>query len=159
MTTPSRRPLLRAVARGAGAGDADGTPLACDIGGAGTGVGTGIVDAIQRLAEGTPLDVDALVEDVLGDLYDARDLVRAVRPLSADPPEGVTEIAEDEFVGVIPGTRVTFEIELDASSFPVVPETIRIPARVLFRAFRRSRLARNDVVFVIPGEDGGGCDM
>mgnify|MGYP004203450039 CR=1 FL=1 len=37
------------------------------IGGGGDGVGAGIVNAIPGLAEGTPLDVDARVEDVRGD--------------------------------------------------------------------------------------------
>lgn len=146
---------LRAIARDTGAVDGSGNPLAFDIGGTGTGVGVGIVDAITELAAGTPLDVDALVEDVLGDLYDARDLVVAVRPATAVPESGVSGRSEDSFLGVTPGTRVTFEIELDASGIPPRPETLVIPARVLFRAFRRSRLDRQDVVFVIPGEEGG----
>ncbi|MEM9070549.1 MAG: hypothetical protein AAGE52_18735 [Myxococcota bacterium] len=148
---------LRAVAQDTGAIDADGSPLAFDIGGGGGGVGNGIVRAIQRLAAGLPLDVDAIVEDEPGDIYDARLLVQEVRALSANPPTGITGREGDLFVGVTPGTEVTFEIVLDPSVIPPSPETIVIPARVLFRAFRRSRIDRQDVVFVIPGE-GGGCD-
>ncbi|HJL26329.1 MAG TPA: hypothetical protein RMH80_29200 [Polyangiaceae bacterium LLY-WYZ-15_(1-7)] len=149
---------LRAIAEDTGAVEADRTPIAIDIGGTGSGVGSGIVEAIQRLAEGTPLDVDAQVEDVPGDAIDARDLVVAIRPLSAEPMSGVGEVTEDAFLDVRPGTRVTFEIELDGSRVPPAPETRLVPARVLFRANRRSRLGREEVVFLIPGEDGGSCD-
>jgi len=153
----SALPHLRAIARDTGAVDLDGDPLAFDIGGTGSRVGTGIVDAIEQLAEGTPLDVDALVEDVGGDAIDARELA-TVRPLSASPRSGIDRIDGDSFLGVRPGTEVTFEITLDASGFEASPEPRFVPARLLFRANRRSRLGREDLVFVIPGTDGGGCD-
>ena len=148
---------MRRVSTDTGAVDGD-QPLARSIGGGGGGVGDGIVSAITRLAEGTPLDVDALVEDVRGDEYDARDLVVAVEPLSATPPDGVAGIEDDVFVGTRPGTRVTFRVRLDPEAVPDSAETLRIPARVVFRAFGRSRLGAQDVIFLIPGTDGSSCD-
>ncbi len=149
---------LRQLARDTGAIDASG-PLAFDIGGSGEGVGRSVVDAIERLAEGTPLDVDAIVEDVPGDPYDATLLVRRVLARSANPTDGVREIVDGRFLGTLPGTRVTFAVELDTSRFPETTETVVIPARVSFRAFERARLGREDVVFVIPGESGGCRDL
>lgn len=150
---------LRAIARDTGSVDAAGNPLAFDIGGGGGGVGVGIVEAISRLAAGTPLDVDALVEDIPGDEYDARDLVRAITPLSAEPMSGIEGTTATQFLGVLPGTVVTFRITVDSSTVPERAETVRIPARVLFRAFGRSRLGRREVVFLIPGTDGGSCPL
>ncbi|GAB4214492.1 MAG: hypothetical protein OHK0013_39200 [Sandaracinaceae bacterium] len=60
---PSALPHLQALARDSGAVDGAGNPLAFDIGGAGDGIGEQVVRAIQRLAEGVPLEVDAIVED------------------------------------------------------------------------------------------------
>ncbi len=156
---PSAMGDLRAVARQTGAVDDDGDPLVFDIGSRGDGVDRGIVRAVERLASGLPLDVDAVVEDAPGDAIDARTLIREVRPLSADPPSGVERIAEDGFVGVMPGTRVTFEIVVDPSALPPSDSTRRVPARIMFRAFGRGRIGREDVIIVIPGDDGGGCEM
>lgn len=154
----SPMPHLRAMAQATGA-IANGELLAIDIGGDGAGVGAGIVDAITRLAEGTLLDVDAIIEDVPGDDFDARMLVESITPLEASPSSGVREITAESFLGVVPGTSVTFRVQVDAASVPVRAETIRIPARVLFRAFGRSRLDRREILLVIPGEDGGSCEL
>ena len=147
---------LRRVSTDTGA-VVDGAPLARSIGDGGDGVGDGIVEAITRLAEGTPLDVDARIEDIRGDDIDARELVTAIEPLAADPMDGVAAIRDGKFIGTIPGTRVTFRVEIDPSVVPDRAETVVVPARVVFRAFERSRLGSQDVVFVIPGDDGGGC--
>lgn len=153
----SPMPHLRALASATGT-LAGGEILAIDVGDDGSGVGDGIVTAIARLAEGTLLDVDAIVEDVPGDEFDARDLITSITPLDATPASGVREITEDAFLGVTPGTIVQFRIQVDASSVPMRAETIRLPARVLFRANGRSRLDRREILLIIPGEDGGSCD-
>ncbi len=156
--SPTPMPHLRALAEDTGAVDAAGSPLAFNIGSTGTAVGSGIVDAIERLSDGVPLDVDAFVEDVAGDAIDARSLVSAVRPLSASPMGSIGGITSDQFIDVLPGTQVVFELEIDVSGIPPSAETLVIPARVTFRADRRSRLGTRDVVILIPGTDGGGCD-
>jgi hypothetical protein len=104
-----------------------------------------------------PLEVDAVVEDRPGDLVDARTLVVAVRPRAADPASGVASMDATTFYGVRPGTRLTFELELDVSSLPPSPDRREIPARVVMRQGGRARLDARDVVIVVPGRDGGGC--
>jgi hypothetical protein len=55
--------------------------------------------------------------------------VRAVRPASATPANAVQRFDESAFYGVIPGTRLTFSLEL-VSPLPRTRETVRVPARV-----------------------------
>ncbi|MEZ4252040.1 MAG: hypothetical protein R3B99_27820 [Polyangiales bacterium] len=146
---------LRQLARDTGAVDGSG-PLAFDIGGSGEGVGRGVVDAIQRLAAGTPLDVDAIVEDVPGDRFDATLLVRRVIARSATPADGVREISGATFFGTLPGTW------FDSPSSSIRARSRTRPRPWSFRraspSCLRAREARpEDVVFVIPGS-GGGCD-
>lgn len=151
--SPSPMPHLRAIAADTGAVTADG-PLAIDIGFTGTGLGDSVVDAVERLAAGVPLDVSAQVEDVPGDAYDARQRVVAVRPVSADPMSGVQQVGPDAFIGVTPGTRVTFEVQVTAAGFGPVTGTVHIPAQVVFRAFDRSRIGVQPIDIVI---GPGGC--
>lgn len=154
---PSPLPHLSALARDLGSLDGSGAPLAFDIGSAGDRIGGEIVSAVERLADGVPLDVSAAVEDVPGDAIDARTLVRAVRAVSADPPSGATSMSADQFTGVRPGTRLTFEIDVDASALPPSPLRREVPAHVVFRESRRSRIHTEDILIVIPGDDGMGC--
>lgn len=154
---PSPMPHLRRLARDTGAVDEDGDSLAFDIGARGDRVGEGIIEAIGRLASGLLLDVDAVTQDVPGDALDARDLISEVRPLASDPADGVGGVEAGRFVGVRPGTRLTFRVVVDVSGLPPSESTRRVPARIIFRAFGRSRLGQDDVVIVIPGEDHGGC--
>ncbi|MEM6958933.1 MAG: hypothetical protein AAF411_22125 [Myxococcota bacterium] len=149
---------LRAIARDTGAVASDGSPLAFDIGSDGSGTGRGIVEAVSRLAAGTPLDVDAVVEDVPGDEFDARELVQRVEALRAEPSTGVREQTPDAFLGTTPGTLVTFRLVLDPSAIPEQDASIEIPGRVFFRANGSSRLERREVLFLIPGNDGQRCE-
>mgnify|MGYP001022801920 CR=1 FL=1 len=89
---PSPFPHLQRLSTDTGAVDADGRVLSFDAGSDGSAIDTGIVTAIQQLADGLPVDVSARVQDVTGDAIDARTLVTAVVPLSADPPSGVASI-------------------------------------------------------------------
>jgi predicted small lipoprotein YifL len=154
---PSPLPHLGALARDLGSVDGAGRPLVFDIGSSGDRIGDEIVSAVERLARGVPLDVSAAVEDAPGDAIDARTLVRSVEAVSADPPSGVAGIAGDEFTGVVPGTRLTFQITIDASSLPASHVRREIPAHVVFRESRRSRIHTDDILIVIPGDDGAGC--
>lgn len=146
-------PHLREVAADTGA-VADGRPLVIDIGSSGTGVDRKVVDAVSRLASDVPLDVFAEVEDVLGDAFDAREQVVAVHALEASPTDGVASIEPDHFRGVMPGTEVTFGLDVTADGIDPGGATLRIPARVVFRAFDRSRLGAQPIEIVI---GPGGC--
>lgn len=145
---------LRAIARDTNARLGSGEPLVFSAGSRGR-LGAEIVRAITRTAEGTPLDVDARVADIPGDGFDARTLVRRVVPVDATPASGVERIGSDRFEGVSPGTSVRFAVELDTQGVPLQRDTLRIPARVVYRANGRSRLGSEDVDFVIPGAQGG----
>jgi predicted small lipoprotein YifL len=132
-------------------------PLVFDIGNAGDQIGQDIVMALERLADGVPLDVSASVEDVPGDAIDARTLVTAVRAVSANPMSNVTGISGSGFTGVTPGTQLTFQIDVDGSVLPPSATRREVRARVVFRDAGRSRVGSEDVSFVIPGMDGLGC--
>lgn len=149
---------LDQLARDVGALDGSGRPLVFDIGSRGDRIGTEIVAAVRRVAEEVPLDVSADVEDVPGDGVDALEIVRGIRASSATPPDGVMSIEGNQFVGVRPGTRLTFTLELDASGLTPSPEARVYPARVIFRESGRSRIEVRDIVIVVPGDDGAGCE-
>ncbi|MBC7173951.1 MAG: hypothetical protein H5U40_16035, partial [Polyangiaceae bacterium] len=155
---PSPMPHLRAIARDTGTVDGRDAPLAFDVGELGAGVDQTVVDAVRTLAESLPLDVDAVVEDVPGDALDARELIVAVRPISAEPPSSVERIDGDSFIGVRPGTRLVFELVVDASRVPSADDDVRVPAEVRFRAFERSTIERVRIELVLVGRDGAGCN-
>jgi hypothetical protein len=132
-------------------------PLVFDIGNSGDRIGQDIVMALETLADAVPLDVSASVEDVPGDDIDARTLVTAVRASSANPTGNVAGMSGSTFAGVIPGTSLTFQIDVDGSVLPPSPMRREVRARVVFRDAGRSRVGSEDVLFVIAGSDGHGC--
>ncbi|MCC6878030.1 MAG: VWA domain-containing protein [Sandaracinaceae bacterium] len=155
---PSALTHLRALARDTGSVDASGQPLVFDIGSRGSQIGDEIVRAVERVASGVPLDVDAVAEDLPGDDVDAGEVLRGMRAVRADPPANVRAIEGERFLGVVPGTVLTFEVIVDASELPPSPERRVYPARILFRASGRSRLEAREVEIVVPGDDGRGCE-
>ncbi|AKF09231.1 internalin [Sandaracinus amylolyticus] len=155
---PSAFQHLVALARDTESVDGAGDPIVFDIGGRGDRIGAGIVDAVRRVAEEVPLDVDATVEDRPGDALDALDVVRAIHARSADPASGIAGMDGSRFLGVRPGTRLTFELEIDASELPPSPARREFAARVIFRESGRSRIEVRDIVIVVPGDDGLGCE-
>lgn len=155
---PSPLPHLEAVARDTGSVDGVGRPLVFDIGSRGDRIGHEIVSAVRRIAEDLPIDVEAEVQDEPGDGVDAREVIRGVIAVAADPPDAVERIEESRFVGVRPGTRLTFRLEVDVRRLPSSPLRREFRGRVLFRSSAGSRIEVRDVVVVVPGEDGVGCD-
>jgi hypothetical protein len=61
------------------------------------------------------------------------------------------------FYGVVPGTRLTFALDLQ-NRLPRMATAQRFPARVQFFGDGRANLGSQDVVIVIPGEDKSGCN-
>jgi hypothetical protein len=155
---PEPHAHLQALARDTGSVGASGDPLWFSIGSRGDRIGDEIVSAVQFVASEVPLDVDAVAEDLPGDDIDARDVLRGVRAVSADPAANVERIEEDTFFGVIPGTALTFELIVDASELASSPERRVFPARIIFRASGRSRLEVREIDIVVPGDDGVGCE-
>ena len=61
------------------------------------------------------------------------------------------------FYGVVPGTRLTFALDLQ-TRLPRMATAQRFPARVQFFGDGRANLGSQDIVIVIPGLDGSGCN-
>ncbi len=92
-------------------------PLVFDVARDGTGLGQTIVDAITRLASYGTLDISTELTgydtDVLGSPLPpgitSDQLVTAVTAVGSDPPGAI--IRNNVFVGITPGTTVTFEVQ------------------------------------------------
>ncbi|MFK7985124.1 MAG: vWA domain-containing protein [Sandaracinaceae bacterium] len=152
----SDRDDIEAFARDTGAVRPDGTPIVLDIGQDGELLGPSVVEAVRTLVDEVPIDVDALVEDVNGDSVDATQFVSAIVAERAAPPRGAT-LADNRFVNVAPGTRLTFRIELVNDILPPTdrPQVFRL--RVILLADGSSRLLERTVAVVIPALGGRGC--
>lgn len=154
---PSPRRHLSRLLRDTGSVDVRDEPLYFDIGGGGARIGEDIIRAVERVAAGVPLDVDARVEDLPGDEVDATPLLRGVAARSASPASAVDRIEGDRFVGVVPGTVLTFEVTVDASGLAPSVERRVFPARIVFRANDRTSLGTQRIDLVVPGGEGMGC--
>jgi hypothetical protein len=92
-------------------------PVVFDVQPDGTGLGSLIVDAVAQLATLGVLDISTrtigqdmgLLGEVITPGFDTSDFIIAVTPV-APPPTGAT-IAGDVFVGVTPGSTVTFKVD------------------------------------------------
>ena len=151
----SGRSDLERLARDTGAVTSTGSPLVFDIGADGRELDTRVVTAVETFTRQVRFNASARVVD-LDPARPASAYVRAVRPLSASAAGQVERIDGMCFYGVVPGTELTFGLDL-ATSMPQPRETQRIPARVQFLADGRPLLGSQDIVIVIPGLDGEGC--
>ncbi len=152
----SGRNDLERLAVDTGAVTSAGAPLVFDIGADGRDLDTRVVSAVETFTRQVRFNASARVVD-LDPAQPATAYVRAVRPLSAMPMSQVARIEGSTFVGVVPGTELTFGLDL-GSDMPPPRETLRIPARVQFLADGRPNLGSRDIILVIPGLDGAGCD-
>ena len=151
----SGRSDLAHLATDTGAVAASGAPLVFDISADGNGLDTRVVTAIQTFTQQVRFDASARIVD-LDAAHPVTPFVRAVRPLSADPSTNVTRTDATTFYGVVPGTRLTFGLDLQAT-IPRMAAPQRFPARVQFYGNGRPNLGSQDLVVVIPGLDGTGC--
>lgn len=134
-----------------------GTPLVFDIGSDGRDLDTRVVSAIQTFTRQVRFDASARIVDVDPE-RPASALVRAIRPAFASPQSGIQGQDGNAFLGVIPGTRLTFTIEIQNTTIPRGPLPQRIPARVQFLGDGRPNLGTRDITIVIPAESGEGCN-
>ncbi len=142
---------------------AAGAPLVITIRSDGADLDARVVSAVQTFTRQVRFNASARVLD-LDPAVPASRYVRAVRPASAAPADAVQRFDESAFYGVIPGTRLTFSLEL-VSPLPRARETVRVPARVQFLGDGRANLGYRDIEIVIPavnercdgvaGSDGG----
>lgn len=149
---------MQTIARDTGAVGPRGEPLVFNIGTDASGLDRQVIEAVRTLVDDVPIDIDLLVEDVPGDPLDATTFVRRVLALSAEPPDGATNLG-DRFADVRPGTRVTFSVELQNELIPPSPLEQRYRMRIVLRGDGVTRLTETVVEVVIPGMMGGGCEM
>ena len=152
---------LTSFARDTNTLDASGRPLVYDIGVTGESLGREVVAAVRTFAGSLVQDVDAIARDpVAGDGVDVLAFIEGVRPLSADPMSGVGAIdsVNGVFRDVEAGTRLTFQITIQAGSVVPGPTAQRFLVEIVFRGNGRTRLASRLIEIVIPGMDGSGCE-
>ncbi len=147
---------IRLVVRDTGAVAADGTPIVIDIGAHGELLDTGVVEAVRTLVEEVPIDIDAVTEDWAGDDFDATAFVEGIETLRAEPPGGATD-AGNRFIGVHPGTRVSFRLRLRNDLIASRDAPMVFNLWVVLRGDGVTRLSRTLVEIVIPGQRGGSC--
>lgn len=134
----------------------DGRPLVYDINSDGTGLSEQVVSSVTQLINELRLDVSARAIDLDGS--GVAGLVTAVRPRSAVPMSNVQMIAGDVFVGVVPGTMVSFDLIIDRARIVRRGQTQTGLIRVEFLDRGRPTLGASDVMLVIPGTGQMGCE-
>ncbi|MCA9580504.1 MAG: VWA domain-containing protein [Myxococcales bacterium] len=149
---------LTRLAMDTGAVDGAGEALVFDIGVNGGALDTRVVDAMKRVANDSLFDVLATVRDPSpDDGIDVTAFVESVMPVSASPAEGVQGIEEDRFLGVSPGTELSYRIVLRPNSVPAKAEAQVFPIEIVFSSGEGAGLGVRLINLVIPALDGTGC--
>jgi hypothetical protein len=148
----SGRADIEAFARDTRSLGSDGRPLVFDINPDGTGLSEQVVSAVTRLVNEVRLDVSARAVD--GDGSGGAAIVRAVVPREAMPMQNVRRIEGGVFVGVVPGTTLRFDLEIDRQRIMRRATAQRFVIRVEFLESGRPTLGSRDVVLVVPPLDG-----
>jgi len=152
----SGRDDMRRLAIDTASVTSSGTPLVFDIGADGRDLDTRVVAAVETFTQQVRFNASARLID-LDPTHPASQFVLAVRPASADPMTNIERFDGTTFYGVVPGTRLTFALDLQ-NRLPRMATAQRFPARVQFFGDGRANLGSQDVVIVIPGEDKSGCN-
>ncbi len=150
------RPDLQRLAMDTGSVTAAGSPLVFDIGADGRDLDSRVVTAVETFTQQVRFNASARVID-LDPQRPASQFVVAVRPVSAAPAANIERLDMTTFYGVVPGTRLTFGLDL-RTNLPRMATAQRFPARVQFFGDGRPNLGSQDIVIVIPGEDMTGCN-
>jgi hypothetical protein len=152
----SGRDDMRRLAIDTGSVTAAGNPLVFDIGSDGRDLDTRVVSAVETFTQQVRFNASARIVD-LDPAHPASQFVLAVRPASASPMSNIERLDATTFYGVVPGTRLTFALDLQ-NRLPRMATAQRFPARVQFFGDGRANLGSQDIVIVIPGDDGAGCN-
>ncbi len=145
----SGRSDLEAFARDTRSLGRDGRPLVFDINPDGTGLSEQVVSAVTRLVNEVRLDVSARAVDADGS--GGASFVRAVRPREAAPMSNVSRIEGGVFFGVVPGTTLRFDLEIDRARLVRRRMAQQFTIRVEFLDSGRPTLGSRDVTIVVPG--------
>lgn len=157
------RTEMEAMARATGSVDGSGTPLVYDSSG-GT-VSSSIIDGIGTLIGGTPQDVNTRAENVAGnpDGVDATGFIKMIVPQTGcspasgacGPMPGVTYDHQDAttFYEVIPGTRVTFDVDF-YNDFVTPPPTAQIYRALIIVVGNGVAELDSRQVFIVVPPDG-----
>lgn len=144
-----------------GARDQRGEPIVFDIGEDGERLGDGVVKSLSDFAAAAIFDVTvAALDPDPADAIDVTAFVAAVRPVSADPENGIDGLDVDagKFLGVRAGTTVVFEVLLRADAIVPGDEPQPFGLTLQFRGDEAIFLGERDVIVVVPATDGRGCD-
>ncbi len=131
------RSHIDAAARQTGAVNDANAPLVFTVNGQGSGLDLNIISAFEELTGDVRRDVSVEAEDPDPlDAFDPTSLMTRATPISAAPPNGILATDARRFLGVIPGTALTFEVEFSRGPFEAEPEggqhrIIHINLRVL----------------------------
>ncbi len=142
---------MQAIARDTGTVTAGGSPLVIGINTDGSDLDARVVSAVQTFTRQVRFNASARVVD-LDPTRPASRIVAAVRPRSADPAANVQRTDGTTFYGVVPGTRLTFSLEL-VTPLPRTSVEQRFPTRVQFLGDGRANLGWRDIEIVIPALD------
>lgn len=142
---------MQAIARDTATVTATGAPLVININSDGSDLDSRVVSAIRTFTQQVRFNASARVID-LDPARPASSIVAAVRPATADPAGNVQRSGATTFYGVVPGTRLTFTLEL-ISPLPRTNVEQRFPARVQFLGDGRANLGWRDIEIVIPAVD------
>ncbi len=154
------RAEMEAMARATGSVDGGGTPLVYDS--SGGEVSSSIIDGIGTLIGGTPQDVNTRTENVPGNPgdVDATGFIKMIVPQTGcnastgacGPMPGVTYDRQDAttFYEVIPGTRVTFDVDFHNDFVPPPPTAQIFRALIVVVGNGVAELDSRQVYIVVP---------
>jgi hypothetical protein len=153
----------RHVAADTGAVDSTGSPLYFPIAGDGTGLGTSITDGVGALATAllttAARDVHAVgqdePDDPSGENIDASPLIKGATPRGGvpDAPEGFSSMDGTHFHDVVPGTQVTFQIDLYNDTMTPPEEPLVLEAWIAVMSDDEVMLDRHKMVVIVPSEE------
>jgi hypothetical protein len=161
VSTPSCVQQFDEVARATGTVDATGSPITFEIGCDGSGLGTGLVNAIRTLATETPQDIRGSARD--GDDFppevgpiDATMFVKAVTPVRLIDGGTVTSCPtadrcdDRDFLNVRPGQLVEFNVRFLNDFVPPRRTSQVFRATIFVLGNGVAELDARDVTIVVP---------
>ncbi len=163
VSSPDCVQQFETVARDTGTVDASGDPIMFEIGCDGSGLGTGLVNAIRVLASETPQDIRGSVRDgedfppEVGPI-DASQFVKAITPIRLLADGGATTIAcpmdgrcdDRDFFGVVPGQLIEFNVRFENDFVPPRRTSQVFRATIFVLGNRVAELDARDVTIVVP---------